>query len=148
MTNPLPGISQRQGCGAGGGVDLLGEPVGPGEPQEALDSSQLGFFLGALDGGYAVVDDAAIDLVEGRVVIEVPTQRDDVLGRSPPQQDSAFVGIQAESDRVGCHVVEVHADRVATEALPVVELVRFNHGIAQVDIAEQISGHRISLNSV
>ena len=42
-------------------------------------------------------------------------------------------------------VVEVHADRVAAEALPVVEFVRFDHGIAQVDIAEQISGHCISL---
>ena len=135
-------MSQGQGCGAGGGVDLLGESVGPGEAQEALDSAQLGFFLGALDGGHPVVDDAATDFVEGRMVVEVPTQRDDVLGRSPPQQDAAFVGVEAESDRVGCHVVEVHADRVATEALPVVELVRFDHGIAQVDVAEQSSGHQ------
>ena len=107
------GYLQGHGCGAGGGVDLLGKPVGPGEAQEAFDSAQRGLLVGALDGGYPVVDDAAVDFVEGRVVIEVPTQRNDVLGRSPPQQESAFVGIEAESDRVGCHVVAVHADGVA-----------------------------------
>src|SRR5208283_1026410 len=142
------GYVQGQGCGAGGGVDLLGKYVGSGEAQEAFDSAQFGFLVGALDGGYPVVDDAAVDFVEGRVVVDVPAQCDDVLGGSPPQQDAAFVGIQAESDRVGCHVVAVHADRVATEAAPVVELVRFDYGVAQVDIAEQISGHRVSLNSL
>ena len=79
------GNVQRKRRGAGGGVDLLRQPVRSGEPQEALDPAQLGLIVGALDGRDAVVGDPAADLVEGRMVIEVPTQRYDVLRRAPSQ---------------------------------------------------------------
>ena len=123
---------ERQRFGASGGVDLLRESIGPREPQEALDPSQLRVFLATLDGRHAVVGDATTDLVEGGVVVEVPAECDDVLGGSTLQQDAAFVGVQTEADRVGRHVVEVHADGVATEAFPVTELVRFDDDIAEV----------------
>jgi hypothetical protein len=80
------GYVQGERCRAGGGVDLLGEPVGSGKAKEALDAAQLGILLRPLDGRYPVVDDPATDLVEGRMVVEVPTQRDDVFGRPPSQQ--------------------------------------------------------------
>jgi hypothetical protein len=70
------------------------------------------------------------------MVVEVPAQRDHVLGRAAPKQHPALVGVQAESDGVGHHIVEVHPDRVAAETPPVIELVGLDDDVAQVHIAE------------
>src|SRR5271166_1782805 len=94
-----------------------------GRPRTSPRPSQLRVFLATHYGRHAVVSDATTDLVEGRVVIEVPAECDDILGGSTLQQNAAFVGVQTEADRVGRHVVKVHADGVATEAFPVTEFV-------------------------
>ena len=112
-------------------------PLGPGNRDEAFDAAQRGFLGGALGDGHPVAADAAIDLVEGVVVVELPAQGDDVLGGSAPQQEAAFVVVEAESHDVGqAMLVEMHADGVAAEAAPVGELLGFDDDVAEVDVAE------------
>ena len=45
---------QRRATGDGAGEDLLRQPVGAGEPNEALDSTQRGFLCTALGYRHAV----------------------------------------------------------------------------------------------
>ena len=135
---------QRRIAGTGAGEDLLCEAVGPGEPHEALDSSQRGFFCASLGDGHAMPGDPGDDFVEGVVVVELPAEGGDVLGRSALQQESAFVVVQAESHDVGQRLVEVHADGVAAEASPVAELVGLDDDVAEVDVAEDVRHGRAS----
>ena len=80
----------------------------------------------------------ADDFVERAVVVELPAEGGDVLGRSALQQEPAFVVVQAESHDVGQRLVEVHADGVAAEAPPVGELVGFDDDVAEMDVAEDV----------
>ena len=110
-------------------------PLGPGKRRKPLDAAQLRLLGAALGGaGHPVLGDAATDPSKVSCSSMCQPRRDDVLGRAALQQEAAFVGVQAESHRVGCDVVEVHADCVAAEAPPVVELVGFDDDVAQVDL--------------
>ena len=74
------------------------------------------------------------------VVVELPAERGDVLGGSALQQEPALVVVEAESHDVGQRVVDVHADRVATEASPVGEPLGLDDDVAEVDVAEHRGG--------
>ena len=88
--------------------------------------------------------DTRDDFVERVVVVELPAEGGDVLGRTALQQKPAFVVVQAESHDVGQCLVEVHADGVAAEAAPVAELVGLGDDVAEVDVAEEVSHGRAS----
>ena len=87
-----------------------------------------------------------LDLVEGGVIVDVPAERDDVLGRAATEQEAAFLVVEAEAGRVGSHVVEVHADGVGAEAVPVGEVVGFDDDVAEVDAAEDRGGDGVFID--
>ena len=95
------GMSSGCGDGAGAGVDLLGQSVGSGEPQEPLDAAQRGFLVRALRDGHPVVGDAGEISSKVAWSSSCQPERDDVLGRTAPQQEAAFVVVEAESHDVG-----------------------------------------------
>ena len=88
--------------------------------------------------------DAGDDLVESRVVVELPPEGGDILGTSPLQQEPALVVVEPESHDVGEGLIEVHADGVAAEAPPVRELLGFDDDVAEVHVAEDASHGRVS----
>jgi hypothetical protein len=135
---------QRRIAGMGAGEDFLREPVGSRETHEPLHTSQRGFFCRAFCDWNAVPGYSADDLIERAVVVELPPERGDVLGRPALQQKAAFVVVQAESHDVAEGFVQVHADGVAAEASPVGELVGFDDDVAQVNIPEDLRHGRDS----
>ena len=86
----------------------------------------------------------ADDLVERRVVVELPAEGGDILGTSPLQQEPALVVVEPESHDIGKGFVEVHADGVAAEAPPVGEPLGFDDDVAEVHVAEDASHGRVS----
>ena len=130
--------------GRGAGEHLLRQAVGSGKPNQALDAAERDFLRGALGDGHPVSGDSRDDLVEGVVVVELPAESGDVLRGAAPQQEAAFVVVEAEPHGVGEAVVEMHADGVAAEPPPVGELLGLDDDVAEVDVAEDVMHERAS----
>jgi hypothetical protein len=133
---------QRRRTGPGAGEDLLGQPVGSGESDQPLHAAQSRQLGGAFRDGHAVVSDTTQDRIERLVVVQLPAERGDVLGRATPQQEPACVVVEAKPHGVCRRVVEVYADGVAAESSPVAELLGLDHDVAQMDLAEHRRTHR------
>ena len=140
MTKPPHPHIQRRATGDGASEDLLRQPVGAGEPNEALDSTQRGFLCTALGYRHAVPGDSGEDFVERVVIVELPPERGDVLGGSALQQEPALVLIEPEPHDIGQSLVEMHADGVAAEPPPVGEPVGLDDDVAEVDVSEHDAG--------
>ena len=104
----------------------------------ASDAAQRGLLRGAVGHRNTVARHAGEDLVEGRVVVELPAEGGDILGRPALQQEPALVIVEPEPGDIGQRVVVVHADRIAAEAAPVGELLRLDDEVAQVRVAEDV----------
>ena len=122
---------QRGRAGAGTGEDLLGQAVRPGKAHQPFHTAQRGFLVGALGDGNAVAGDARQDGVKCGVIVELPSQRGDILSGTALQQEAAFVVVEAKPHDVGQRVVVVHADRVLAEAAPVGELLGLDDDVAR-----------------
>ena len=85
---------QRGVAGVRAGEDLLGQAVGSRKAHQAFNAAQRGLLACALGDRYAVRGHAREDFVEGAVVVELPAEGDDVLGRTVPQQEPAFVVVE------------------------------------------------------
>jgi hypothetical protein len=85
-----------------------------------------------------VPGDAGDHLIERHVVVEFPAQGGDVFGRSPLQQEAAFVVVEPEPQHISEGLVDVHADGVATETPPVAELLGFDGDVAEVHVSEDV----------
>jgi hypothetical protein len=83
-----------------------------------------------------VPGDPGEDLVERVVVVELPPEGGDVLGRSALQQEAALVVVEPKSHDIGQGFVDVHADGVTAETSPVGELVGFDDDVTEVHVAE------------
>ena len=84
----VPEMRRRHGFR--GREDFLGQAFGAWETQQALDSAQRGTLVGPFGDGHPGGGDAADDLVEGVVVIELRADCADVLSVTAFQQESAW----------------------------------------------------------
>ena len=92
---------QRRRVASCAGEDFLGQPVGSGEADQPFHAAQRGLLVGALGHWYPMTPDAGEDGVERVVIVQVPAERGDVLGRAALQQKPALVVVEAEPHRVG-----------------------------------------------
>jgi hypothetical protein len=131
-------IDHREGLagGLGAGEYLLRQPVRPGKTRQTFDAAKGRLLCGSVGDWNAVTPYPAEDFIEGVVVVELPPDRDHVLGGSALQQETTRVVVEPKSDGIGQRLVKVHPDGIATEPAPVVELVGLDHDVAEVYLPE------------
>ncbi len=119
--------------------DFLCDAFRAGEAPQPLHAPQ-GRFLGCrLDDRDPALGDPRDDAVEGFVIVDLPAQRDDVLGRAPPDQEPAGAIVEAKTHGIAVEIVDVQPDRIGTETPPIGQPIRLHDNVSQVHRTE----HRI-----
>ncbi len=114
------------------------QAVGAGEPHQTLNAAQPGLLGGSFDNRHTVASNPGEDFVERAMVVDLPSERGDVLGGPAPQQKTALVVVESKSQHVGHGLVQMHADGVAAEAPPVGEPFGLDDDVAEMDAAENV----------